>query len=268
MDLQTRNLHFYPIYPEDDMPESQLQRDLADRLVRLIENFAVVTGFFVTGNVQIVPRDDLNCSTIVPDVMFFPGLVLTAQEREALTSWNMNEPNRPAPAVVFEVSSQSTWQNDLYNKPEHYRMLGTQEYFACDPRGFWRVTGETRKLRGWHYPVGSLEPVELEADEQGRLWSEVLQSYLVADGSTVRLYDQEMRLRLTGEEAAELARQEAAQQIELNRQEAERQIELSRQEAELSRQEAELSRQEAELSRKQVERLAQRLRDLNLNPDE
>ena len=241
MDLQITLPPYYPVYPEDDMPEIQAQRDLAAHLIRLFENVYANEPCFITGNVQIVAHRNMACGNIVPDVMVFLGLELTPQERFELQNWNMNEPNRPAPTVVFEIVSEATWRNDLAVKPEHYRRIGVPEYFGFDPLAFWRL--ETRRLRGWRYPIGTNEPIEIEADEQGRLWSEAVQSFLVADERRLRVYDRNMNERLTGRESDEYARRQA----------------------DAERQKIETERQKAQ---ERAERLAQKLRELNIDPDE
>ncbi len=81
---------------------------------------------------------------------------------------------------------------------------------------------------GWRYEANRI--IELEPDERGWLWSEELESWLVADGSFLRLYDRDGQKRLTEGEALETARQTAE-----NRAEA-----LERQVAELERQLREL----------------------------
>ena len=150
-------------------------------------------------------------------------------------------------------------------------MLGVREYFAFDPQGYWRLAGETRRLRGWNYELGRAEPVEIEGDEEGRLWSEALQSFLVVEGRELRVYDRAMNERLTGEEAEKIARQQA--EIERRRADAARQqAEAQRRLAEAARQQAEVEQQQTEVERQQAEerakRLARKLRELNIDPDE
>ena len=59
---------------------------------------------------------------------------VTSQNRpKRLKTWKMWEPNRPAPFVVFEIAAADTWRLDLREKPEKYRQLGVNEYFAYDP---------------------------------------------------------------------------------------------------------------------------------------
>ncbi len=93
-------------------------------------------------------------------------------------------------------------------------------------------------MRGWRYPVG--EPVEIELDAQGRLWSEQLESWLLVDGFYLRLYDRAGQLRLTEAEADFAAYQSEAtarQAAEAARKALEAQLETKDQQlAEMQRQ--------------------------------
>ncbi len=127
------------------------------------------------------------------------------QARQNLTSWNIG-PGQATPPVVFEVSSQSTWHSDIWageqRKPAIFGRMGVKEYFAYDPHDppVWSSTNG-RRLLGWRYEKG--EGIELQPDEQGRLWSEELNSWLKAEGKYLRLYDRQNNLRLTETEAAQ-----------------------------------------------------------------
>ena len=181
----------YFVYPEDDMPESQPQIDLSDHLRSVLNTFYQGSNCFITGNLEIrAPDKSFSFQAIVPDVAVFKNLVLTPEERRRLKSWRMSQPNRPAPDVVFEISSDHTWQHDLDPKPEHYRQLGVKEYFAYDPLNLWPGTVH---LRGWRYTNFVLE--EIQPDAAGRLWSVELESWVAPDGEFLQLYDQDGNMR-------------------------------------------------------------------------
>lgn len=189
---------------EEDMPESQPQINAADYLKDLLKRSLQAKGVFITGNLAVYPPDNTYPFTyITPDIEIFP-VVLTEEEQAHLNSWQMSEPNRPAPTVVFEISSTGTWQEDVGRKIGEYQILGVREYFAFDPQGNWRNT--TTRLRGWRYTSGLIQ--EIQPDSRGWLWSAELESWLAADGNYLRLYDPQGNLRLTGEEA-ERAEKEA-----------------------------------------------------------
>jgi hypothetical protein len=52
--------------------------------------------------------------------------------------------------------------------------------------GYWGKRQQVR-LKGWRYQ--NEVATEIQPDEQGRLWSEELQSFVTKNGSYVRLYD-------------------------------------------------------------------------------
>jgi Uma2 family endonuclease len=192
---------------EEEMPESQTQIDLSDYLRDLLRYMYLMVDSFITGNLAVFPpTKDYPFTYLAPDVALFKGVKVSEEEKVHLNSWLMRKPNRPAPTVVFEISSKDTWQQDLDPKPTHYHLLGVREYFAYDPQGYW--PGE-RRLRGWNYANNMVE--ELEPDDRGWLWSAELESYLVPNGPYLRLYDREGNIRLTEKEAALLqAEQERA----------------------------------------------------------
>lgn len=251
---------------EEDMPESQPQVNSSDSLKDVLKNEYQIQGWFITGNVTIYPPDkSYPFSYITPDVEVFP-IVVSEAEQATMNSWQMNLPNRPAPIVVFEISSENTWKNDLDPKPRDYGLLGVHEYFAFDPQRHWK--GATTQLRGWRYTNGIAH--EIQPDSQGRLWSVELNSWLEADGTHLRLYNPQGRLRLTGKEAAE-QREEAereAKETAQRREEAERKAKqiAQRREEEAKRREEEAKRQaETALLREQA--LLEKLRQANIDID-
>jgi len=164
-------------------------------------------GWFVVSDLNIYRRKQRYERPLVPDVALFKGVVLAEPTWRGLRSWRMYEPDRPPPQVVFEICSDTTWQDDLFVKPAKYAPLGVQEYFAYDPNEppYFPRPGE--RLRGWRRGGTTLE--ELPIDTQGRLWSEELASYLVPDGAFLRLYDRDGRMRRTQAEAEQAAKEAA-----------------------------------------------------------
>jgi hypothetical protein len=131
--------------------------------------------------------------------------------------------------VVFEIASEETWKKDVAEKPLKYALMGVQEYFFYDPddSSTWKHT--QRRLIGWQFYKATGAITEMLPDQEGRLWSQHLDSFLVPDGMYLRLYDSFWQRRLTGEEART---------------------------------------QEAETLAQKTEALIQKLRSLGVNPDE
>jgi Uma2 family endonuclease len=147
---------------------------------------------------------------IIPDIAVFKDIPISSQEQAELKSWHISPPERPAPPVVFEISSSETWEWDIspesWRKPATYGRIGVQEYFAYDPNNppLWRYQAGVRLL-GWRYQNG--QAVTLQPDTRGWLWSEVLESWLGPDGHYLRLYDRDGQQRLTDYEAEAITSQ-------------------------------------------------------------
>ncbi len=246
MTSQTRLIEIeYEKYIEEDMSESQSQINLNDYLKSLLKHLYALQGWFVTGNLAIYPpTNDYPFTNLAPDMAVFKGVVLSPQEQAELTSWQMKEPNRPAPSVVFEVSSEATWKVDLDLKPEYYRLLGVKEYFAYDPQQLWR--GVNSRLLGWRYKDGKPEQIQPDPDHFGELWSEELDSWLKADGPYLRLYDRQGQLRLTVEEASD----QRATESDHKAAEIAQQAEAARKAAQADRKAATDARKAAQADRK------------------
>jgi Uma2 family endonuclease len=171
-----------------------------------------------------------------PDVSVFTGVT---------GEWNLDagtfHPRRVGgrPLLVIEVTSDSTWKNDLGIKVELYFKAGVPWYYIAD-----RYAGETdgqRRLLGYRAGSNGYEPVP--TDELGRLWMEPLKLWMAWEGERVVLLD---------ERGNKIPDELELEEIATNAQRA-------RAEAERARQEAEKQQQEV---RKQANDLTARLAEL------
>ena len=274
--MELKDLDYSTIWPdnffesdnEEDMSESEGQRGLVKYLEQILAYMYRLAGWYVSGNIVIVQHP---YTRIAPDIAVFP-LMLNRRERANLRSWTMGSPDRPAPLIVFEIASDSTWEQDLNQKIVRYAQLGVREYIAYDPYTpqVWQNQGT--RLLGWRYTANGV--MAIPANAQGHLYSEVLDSTLVPDGEWLRLYDPAGNLRLTGEEAERQARQQAEAREAHTRQEAEQrvvQISLAREAAEAralqERQARHQAEQQAALQQVELEALRQELRKLQTGDD-
>jgi Uma2 family endonuclease len=194
---------------EENMPESDDHSVLIEKLRPLLKWLYREQNWFITGNLLIIQNTASTTRKTSPDIAIFKGVQQPVSDT-TITSWRIGEPNRPAPAVVFEVASEATWQNDVGDKVGEYGLLGVQEYFTYDPNmpPLWGV--KNQRLRGWSYnPVG--QAIILETDERGWLWSEQLQAWLEPDSKTLHLCNQAGQRLLTEAETKQAALQ--AEQI-------------------------------------------------------
>lgn len=132
---------------------------------------------------------------VAPDLAIIKGI-----EFRNMRSWTIGRTG-PAPQVVFEILSEDIWKKDLEEKPRKYARMGVQEYYAYDPNEPSIRRGTVSRLMGWQLDSNGKRMVEMTANQDGWLWSEHLESWLVPDQSYLRLYDRQHHLRLTGEEA-------------------------------------------------------------------
>ncbi len=180
----------------------------------------------------------------------------------------------PAPQLVIEIISAKTRKIDIGAKPGHkpqrYAQWGVLEYFAYDPAKR-RGRSNIPRLYGWQMVDGNF--VAIEAQPNGWMWSEQLDSWLVPDEAFLRLYDRELNMRQKKEEYEEQEKLASYLREEVERrekeasylrEEAERREKLAsfqrelkaQQESEnaLKRAEAERAEKEAALQQAEAER--------------
>ncbi len=155
--------------------------------------------------------------------------------RKPRDAWIVWEEDGRYPDLIIELISPSTAHTDRTVKKELYeRTFNTHEYFCYDPA--------TNQLEGWRLAWQGYQPIV--ADENGRMWSEVLNVWLgkwegvfIGQPATwLRFFDEENQLipiaaeanAARAEEAARLAQQEAARADEAEARAARLEAELAR----------------------------------------
>ncbi len=205
--LPAECVHYYDQHPTRDelMGESAAQSQLIFYLLQVLRWLYRAEGWFVVSNLNIYARPRRHEYPLVPDVAVFPGVRIANPAERTFRSWRLYMPDRPAPQVVFELASEETWREDLEHKPAAYAAIGVEEYYAYDPNEppYWRTS--TGRLRGWRNVGGQMQ--EQAPDAAGRIWSTVLESWLVPDGTMLRLYDRQGQQRLTEAEAERAAKE-------------------------------------------------------------
>ncbi len=135
------------------------------------------------------------------------------------------------PSVIFEMTSKGTRSQDEVFKKTLYAQIGVQEYWLFDPKGEWLEVS----LQGYR-----LDGDEYESIADGR--SDVLGLRVEYEGSLIGFYREDTGERLLiPSELATALKEEAA-----------------------ARQRAE---QEAVQERERADRLAEKLRELGVDPD-
>ncbi len=155
-----------------------------------------------------------NKRTLAPDtfVSFVPERARTSYDLAAEGVF---------PPFVLEVVSPSSTERDQVEKLEAYDLLSAREYALFTPR-----EGAASSLEGYRRGTdGAFEP--WLPDERGRLWSEVLELYLVVQGALLQAQTRDGRLLLTPEQEAyarQRAEEERAHEAQ-DRQRAEEEVE-------------------------------------------
>ena len=196
--------------------------------------------FYAAGNLTIYysPRQRKSEDFRGPD--FF---VVLETSRKTRKSWVVWDEDGKYPNVIVEILSPKTADVDKGFKKKLYQdTFRTPDYFWFDPY--------TLEFAGFHLVDGEYQPIE--ANDQGYLWSQQLGLYLGISNKQLRFFTPEGELVPTPEEVAESECQ---------------QKELVLEQLESERQEKELQRQEKQLAIAKAERLAAKLRELNIDPD-
>ncbi len=189
--------------------------------------------FYAFGNLTIYysPEQKKNQNFRGPD--FF---VVLNTERKPRKSWVVWEEGGKYPNFIIELLSNSTANTDRTTKKEIYQdIFRTPDYFWFSP--------DTLEFQGFHLVDGKYQ--DLQPNEQGYLWSEQLQLFLGIHQQQLRFFTPDRVLIPTPEELAKTAEQRAV--------EAEETIQTTQEQL------------EAELQRNQ--RLAAKLRELNIEPE-
>ena len=221
-----------------DMPNGD-HNDAVDELVQVLRWQYREEDYQIHREFNFYETKEYREKPLYPDVFLIKG-------RRKLGESYFVRRDGPPPEVIFEIISTRTRPKDIgpesYQKPHRYEAWGVLEYFAYDPREKRAKKHGLRRLWGWRLVEGKFVAIEPEGPD-GRLWSEQLQSWLVPQEQKLKLYDRDGNVRLTEAEYAQ-------QRIQQERLRAEQQ------------------RLEAEQQKQRAEKLAEKLRELGIDPDE
>lgn len=242
-------------YPETDgkpMAESDLHRDIMLYLVRLLQRFFAGQMVYVSGNLLIYYEQGNRYKSVAPDCFVVRGV--DPHLRKTYKIWEEGK----APEVVFEVTSQSTQNEDLGKKMRLYAQLGVQEYYLYDPTAdYLQPSLRAFVLQGGGYVP--MPPVREEVDlgelalvpdsvEPPEFVSQLLGLRITLDeANQLQFYDLTDGKRLLSDEEARQAAEALAQSATLR---AEQEAQRAEQEAQRATQaEAENARLRAELAK-------------------
>jgi Uma2 family endonuclease len=189
--------YYYDSHPteEDLMGETSFHDDLIRYLFEVLTRLFAGQLCAIYHNLNFYQTSDVMEYPLAPDIAVIKGI-----NRYGVRSWRIGK-NGPAPQVVFEIASSETWHKDLDEKPLKYARMGVQEYYAYDPHEPPLPRSVSRRLFGWQLDNNRRIMRAMPVGQHGAIWSPGLDSWLVPDGSYLRLYDRNGILRLTQEEA-------------------------------------------------------------------
>jgi Uma2 family endonuclease len=194
--------------------------------------FADNPNVFVAGDLLWYPVEGDNKTRVAPDVMVAVGR--PKGDRGSYKQWE--EADLP-PQVVFEILSPGNTRAEMSRKLLFYDRFGVEEYYLYDP--------DNHELNGWLRREGFLDVIEPMAG-----WvSPRLQIRFELLAEALQIYRPDGQQFLSYVDIAQRAEDE-------------------RQRAEDERQRAEEERQRAEEAEARATRLANRLRELGIDPEQ
>lgn len=196
---------YYDTHPMegDELTQSLSHYVVIQYLILVIQWFFHGKQVGVVSNVNFYQTSNPKEPSISPDIAVVDGLVTRLPLVRGTPSYYVGR-DGPPPRVVFEIASPETWRQDLEEKPAKYANLGVSEYFVYDPneQPVWtRQWRNYNRLIGWRRNPVTGEFDLLEKDDNDRLWSAELASWLAVEPEGLRLYTADNILRLTADEA-------------------------------------------------------------------
>jgi len=192
----------YPEQREDDMGETSFHAKIINQLLGiLLHFFELREDVFLSSNMNIYYVEGNPYKWFAPDILIAFGA--GNHERGVYKIWQ----EKVFPQVVFEVTSDRTWKNDVDDKLKLYEQLGAEEYYILDsefkylPAPLMAFRRENKKLL----------PLPISDD---RIFSPRLNLEIVRTENTFRLFNPNANEFLLTLEESEAARQNAANEIE------------------------------------------------------
>ena len=171
-----------PIDPDDlpdQIPIEMRQHPTIEQLPFFLNIYLEALGEDISALLMLsnipIRYDPLNHRLfIAPDIYIaFDVDMMAIREKTSYNIWEVGKP----PAFALEVASPSTYQRDLYEKPDIYERIGVAEYWMFDPTG-GNLYGQA--LAGFRLVDGRYESIDVAPNEHGlqRGYSDVLRVQL------------------------------------------------------------------------------------------
>lgn len=248
---------FYPSSDGEPLAETSLHVDVIITLVVLLRQY--LQDHFADRNPLILADQFVYYAENFPRLRFAPDVAVlfgvAPGPRDNYKIWE----EKQVPAVIFEITSPGTQKQDQETKKDLYEKIGVQEYWLFDPKAEWIP----EQLRGYRLEGEDYQPI---TDAQ----SQVLGLRFQIQGPSLDLYRVATgeKLLLLEEVAASLQAEAVARQAaEADKAQAQQQAQQAQQQAQQAQQQAQQAQQQAEQAQRRSEQLAEKLRELGLDPD-
>lgn len=247
---------FYPEADGQPMTESDATRDYLVYCVEVLRlYFQSRRNVYVSGNLFIYYQEGNPQAVVSPDVFVVFGV--SNRKRRSYKTW---QESGKLPLFIIEITPMTTRKQDEVSKPKLYASLGVQEYFQFDPTADYLKP----QLKGFRLVNGAYEalPLETAPDRIPFIPSQILgldlqlqtpresALGLILLPKELRFYDPQTGVKL------------------LSYEEAERERDLAQQERDLAQQERDLAQQERDSAQLRADRLAAKLRELGIDPEQ
>lgn len=211
-----------PLYPDSDgkpMGESEYHILAVTHLYDVLRPwFHRREGFHVAADMLLYYEKGNPSAVRGPDVMVTKG-VRGKHFRRSFRTWEEGV----APAVIIEVTSAKTKDEDQFEKPPIYARLGVKEYFLFDPIAEYlhpRLQG-FRLVKGVYAPMKSRKADRLSSGELGLDFAVDAHLLRVVDPKSGRRLptreEQQEQLKLARREARKAKRRAAELEAEVER---------------------------------------------------
>jgi Uma2 family endonuclease len=246
------------IYPDSDgqpMAENTLQFEWIVTIKGGLEaTFRNRPDLFVAGDLLWYPLEGKPEIRTAPDVM-----VVLGRRPGYRGSYKQWEEDNIAPHVVFEIVPPGNRVKEVVRKIQFYEKYGVEEYYIYDPNigdlaGWWRLQGDLEEIPEMAGFASPLLQIRFEPGE-GPNNLRILDPQGVPFATYVELVEQRDAEQTRADEATHRAQEEAKRADE----------EAKRADEEAKRADEEAKRANAE--RLRAEHLAQRLRELGVEPE-
>jgi Uma2 family endonuclease len=234
------------VYPDSD---GKPMGETGIHVKTILHLYGALTGFFVrrqrndvyvAADMFLYYQEDNPRAVKTPDVMVICGVDGNEiRERRSFMTWHEGA----VPSVIFEITSKSTWMEDLVTKSSLYASLGVQEYFIFDPLEEYLE----QTLQG--FELQDREFVPKEPVEPGIFYCEQLHLNVQREDILLRLSVPETGEKLLGTEEAIIKAYQEQVRAEPEAQRAEQEAQRADQETQRAdAAEAEIARLRAQLA--------------------